>query len=295
MLLAGCLATNIESSGSPGGSGGVILFASNRDNTREFELYRIGGDGKGLQRLTFDAEHNNMGPVMSPDGKLIAWERENASPSGGVESAEIWIMNADGTNQRPVVSNGSFNRSPTWLDHGAALAYASFVSGNWEIYRLSLGGGEPVNLTNNPYADEHPRVSPDGSTIAFDSNRDFNYEIYLMDTDGSRQRNLTHSPDTDDRFPAWTPDGTAVLWAHGTENFDIYRVDPDGTHMRAVIATTFSESHPSVSPDGAQLVFQTDQSPPFGLFVARLDGSDPHPLGSSSRKTGSDVEPNWNP
>ena len=293
LLGAACLETNIDSPGT--GSGGTVLFASNREDARNFELYRISGDGKGLSRLTFDPQHNDLGPVMSPDGHLVAWERENPSASGGVESVEIWMMNSDGSSGRALIANGSFNRSPTWLAGGKALAYASFVSGNWEIYRIPLDGGEPVNLTRNQYADQHPRASPDGNTIAFDTNRDFNFEIYLMDSDGGRQRNLTQAFSVDDRFPAWTPDGSQVLWSHGTDTFDIYAIGADGSDPHAVVASPFSESHPSVSPDGHLVVFQTDQAPPFGLFVAPMAGGDAHPLGVDPVKHGSDIEPNWHP
>jgi TolB protein len=292
--MPGCLSTNLDGPVSALGTGGTILFASNRDDAANFEIYRVAGDGAALRRLTFDPKHNDMGPVMSPDGRFVAWERENTSASGGVDAVEIWIMNTDGTEPRVLVANGSFNRSPTWLDNGGAIAWASFVSGNWEIYRVPLSGGEPVNLSRSPYADQHPRASPDGTTLAFDTNRDFDFEIYLMDADGTHQRNLTQSVTTDDRFPSWTPDGRQIVWSRGLATSDIYAVESDGSGPRAVIATPYSETHPSVSPDGRQVVFQTDQSPPFGLFVAPFEGGDGRSLVPvDPRKRGSDLDPTW--
>ena len=82
------------------------------------------------------------------------------------------------------------------------IAFASDVSGNWEIYLTDTVGKPPVNLTRNPAADYYPTWSPDGTQIAFFSRRDGNHEIYRMQTDGTNQQRLTHHPATD-KAPAW--------------------------------------------------------------------------------------------
>ena len=46
-------------------------------------------------------------------------------------------------------------------------------------------GGDPVNLTDDPFDDFLATRSPDGSRIAVDSNRQFLRAIYVMDSDGS--------------------------------------------------------------------------------------------------------------
>src|SRR5688572_17507016 len=150
----------------------------------------------------------------------------NRHPSGGVVAREIWVMESDGSNPRPIVRNGAFNESPSWVNT-EVIAFASDISGNWEIYTQPLGGGPPTNVTRNPFADQYPRVSPDGSRILFHSNRDYNFEVYSVAADGTDVRNLTQSPH-DDRFATWVPDGTGILWSRFIDSFDIWSMAADG-------------------------------------------------------------------
>lgn len=287
---AACTETNITRPKAVPGNG-VIVFSSNRED-RNYEIFRIGANGAGLTRLTHDLEHNDYDPVLSRDGGRIAWERE--VPTGaGVAAVEIWVMDANGGNARVVVRNGAFNESPSWLPGDTALVYASDVTGDWEIYRVSLAGGAPVNLTNAPFAlDQHPRVSPDGTRILFQTNRDLNFEIYSMDARGGDVRNLSKSPG-DDRWAAWTPDGR-VVWSRYDENFDLWLMNADGSGQKAILRSLFSKTHPAVSPDGQAIVFQSDEAPPSSLFVMPITGGAPRLLtGGPGWKSGSDQTPWW--
>lgn len=290
LLAAACTATNITDPGP--GSGGRIYFASDRlDNN--FELYSISGDGKGLRRLTTDKVHNDRTPVVSPDGRFVAWVRENAG-GGGVASTEIWVMNSDGSLPRAVVQNASFNQSPSWTKDGTGLVYASFVTGNWEIFRVPITGGTATNLTNNEFADQNPRVSPDGTKIVFHSNRDLNFEIYTMTLDGGSPTNLSQSS-LDDRFPNWAPDGR-IIWTRFADNFDLWIMGADGGGAHALTTSTFNENNGSVSPDGNSVVFETNRlgGPSTTLFTMPVSGGDPRSLtGFTGSAAGSEIEPWW--
>ena len=107
-------------------------------------------------------------------------------------------------------------------DPPRTIAFASDVSGNWEIYLTDTTGKLPVNLTRNPAADYYPTWAPDSTQIAFFSRRDGNHEIYVMQVDGTHQRRLTHHPATD-KAPAWSPDGTRLAFtSNRAGHFDIY-------------------------------------------------------------------------
>lgn len=292
LLILGCTATNITDPGP--GAGGRIYFASNR-NDNNFELYSISGDGKALRRLTHDNVHNDRTPVVSPDGRFVAWVRENAAPGGGVTSTEIWIMNSDGTLPKAVVQNSSFNQSPSWTQDGSALVYASFVTGNWEIFRVPVAGGTETNLTNSEFADQNPRVSPDGLSIVFHSNRDLNFEIYSMNLDGGSPTNLSESP-VDDRFPNWAPDGRIVWTKFSENNFDLWMMGATGDDPHALTTSTFDENNGSISPDGNSVVFETNRlgGAAMTLFTMPLAGGEARPLTAlGGANTGSEIEPWW--
>jgi len=76
---------------------GKIAFVSDRDGNAE--IYTMNPDGSDPNRLTFDPRRD-FNPAWSPDGKRIAFVRFRIL-SGGPPSGEIYVMNADGSNQTP--------------------------------------------------------------------------------------------------------------------------------------------------------------------------------------------------
>ena len=296
LTAAACRDTNIVDPLAGSDAGGVIVFASNRiDNN--FEIYRIGADGKGLRRLTTSRDYNDRAPVLSHDGARVAWEREIATPTGDLIEVELWTMNVDGTDPRVLVRNGSFNRAPSWGPSGE-IVFASRLSGSDQIYRLSPSAAEPVRLTSTGAADQNPRVSPDGLRIVFQSNRGLDFDIHVMNADGSGVVNLTQSAG-DDRFPAWSPDGSRIVWTRfesEANGFDVYSMPSAGGDASVVVATVFNELAPSVSPDGLSIVYQTDRAPPFTLYTVPIAGGDGRPLRAlAALSPGSDLAPWWGP
>lgn len=286
--LGACTETNITGPGA--GAGGVVVFASNRRDNN-FEIYRIAGNGADARRLTTDLQHVDLAPTLSQNGSRIAWEREIAG-ANGIEQVELWVMDADGANPRVVVKNGSENRSPSWGAGDATLYYASFAAGNWEIFRTDLATGATVNLTNHPFADQHPRVSPDGRFVAFHTNRDVQFEIYVMNADGSSPRDVSNDPE-DDRYPSWSADGSRIAWSRYVDSFDLYTMKADGTDQRVVAVTPYQELGASFSPDGASLVYQTNRYPPFGLEIMPVGGGAARPLVMPNAAPGIDLAPAW--
>lgn len=290
-VLTGCTETNITAPRTAAGAG-TIVFSSNRADGN-FEIWSMAGDGSGLRRLTRDVDHNDYAPALSHDGTRIAWERDVETAGHNVVAKEIWVMNADGSDPHAVVANGSFNESPCWGPGDRSLIYASLATGNWEIFRVPLGGGAPVNLTNSAQADQYPRLSPDGTRIAFQTNRDLNFEIYAMDVDGGHQTDLTNDP-ADDRFPAWSPDGSRLVFTRFGDSFDIWTMDASGGGQHAVVASPFQELDPSVSPDGRSVVFESDRGAPSSLFTVPLEGGAARQLtGRPGTATGTDQQPWW--
>jgi hypothetical protein len=132
----------------------------------------------------------------SPDGSQIVF----VSNRDG--NFEIYVMDADGTNQTRLTNDAASDDRATWSPDGSQIAFESNRDGNFEIYVMDADGTNQARLTNDPAADSAAAWSPDGSQIAFRSTRDGNNEIYLMNADGSNQINLTIDPAVDEA-PAW--------------------------------------------------------------------------------------------
>ena len=129
----------------------------------------MNADGSEQNRLT-----NNPGkppsavdehPAWSPDGRKIAFV------SYRDRNPEIYVMNADGSEQRNLTDNSAADRHPSWSPDGNKIAFYR------RIRDLGIVGG---------------------------SRRVANFEIHVMNADGSEQKNLTDNPALDIR-PSWSP------------------------------------------------------------------------------------------
>ncbi|TYP95586.1 WD40-like Beta Propeller Repeat [Fodinibius salinus] len=182
------------SSWSPDGSS--LAFVDERSGN--LEIYTIGADGSGEQRLTNNSAGDES-PHWSPDGSKIVY----ASKTDG--DFEIYSMNPDGSDHQQITSDTDYNATPRWSPDGSTIAFTSDRSGNLEIHTMNADGNDVQQLTNDPASDGLPSWSPDGSELAFYSTRDGNYEVYKTNADGSDTSVKLTDHSAADNTPYWSP------------------------------------------------------------------------------------------
>ena len=169
---------------------------------------------------------------------------------------------------------------PSLSPDGSIVAFATRLSGSWDIYAQRVGGRNRTLIVGDPQRDERgPAFSPDGSQIAF-YERDADGGIFITGATGESTRRVA-----DVGFhPAWSPDGRQI--AYTTEEiFDPYSrqsasflwvVDAAGGAPRRVSGQDAAQ--PSWAPDGRRLVFWSNVQGQRDLYTVAIDGSDVAPV-----------------
>lgn len=220
----------------------------------------------GLTDLTNDRGDDLM-PAWSPDGTKIVFTSNRAG------TADVYIMNVDGTGVTRITHSGATETAPIWSPDGSKIVMDSDRDGNREIYSMNADGSDQTRLTFNPTSDCGPvSFSPDGKRIAFARNAlsggqaTDNYDIYSMNVDGSDLKQLTTHPRFDAE-PVWSPDGSTILFISGRDrNFEIYAINTDGSGEVNLTNSPGYEGAFAFASDGKQVFF-------LGSTIERIEQS----------------------
>jgi Tol biopolymer transport system component len=165
---------------------GWIVFTSTRDG--DLELYKMRDDGSQLTRLTHAPGYDG-GAFFSADGKRIVYRASRpATPEALAEyqallakklvrpaQLEIWVMDADGANQRQVTRLGAASFAPFFHPDGKRIVFASNHADpkgrNFDLYLVKDDGTGLERVTTEQTFDGFPMFSADGKQLVFGSNR----------------------------------------------------------------------------------------------------------------------------
>jgi YD repeat-containing protein len=179
-------------------------------------------------------------------------------------SAQLYLMDTDGSNQTRLTNNSANDESPRWSPDNTRILFQSDrdnpFSGAAEIYVMNSDATAQTRLTNNTEDDSFPVWSPAGNKIAFQSLRnDLYYQVYVMNADGSNQVNLSNG-NTNDGQPSWSPDGTKIAFTSerdhpGTPSIYVMNADGSGQTRLTFSTAGIRDEQPAWSPDGTKLLF----------------------------------------
>jgi TolB protein len=173
-----------------------ILFS--RADGGNTDIYRVSSAGGGTPQKLTNSPGIDTGGSYSPDGSRIVFESDR---SGG---QQIYVMNADGSNQQRISFGGGRYATPVWSPRGDLIAFTK-LAGSFRIGVMSPNGSGEKLLTDGNQ-DEGPSWSPNGRVITFfRSGRGSagKADLWSVDLTGVNARRIPTPLDGSD--PAWGP------------------------------------------------------------------------------------------
>ncbi|ASY63191.1 tolB protein precursor [Sinorhizobium sojae CCBAU 05684] len=225
-------------------------------------LHRIGLDGAPdpVEIDTGIARQCNNDHGISPDGTTLA-----ISDKTEFGKSAIYLLPIEGGTPRLVTP-----KLPSywhgWSPDGRTLTYCGIRDQVFDIYTISVEGGEERRLTWGEGRNDGPDWSPDGKWIYFNSSRTGRMQIWRIRPDGSDVQRITDSP-YGDWFPHPSPNGRHLLvLSYDGEVFDHPRdlhvrlrlMDPEGGDAHVLFQLFGGQGTmnvPNWSPSGDAFAF----------------------------------------
>ena len=247
-----------------------------------------GGTFPGANGLIAYASGSNVATI-TPDGTVITPIASGQDPSWSadgskiayVRSGDLYIADANGSNEVQITSGSALDRDPSWAPDGAQIAFAREEAADRDVAVVDVATHTVTEIITGSFQAYYPAWSPDGSTLAYRSNQagcSSSFCIFTANPDGSGQTELVDSASFRAATqPSWSPDGAEVVFVYDDDPGSEYNggvavvSSAGGTPTALTDDASLNESNPAFSPDGTFIAFVRNGV----LWRMEADGSDP--------------------
>ena len=220
--------------------------------------------------------------ALSPDGKQLLyndwkgyedpWRKHHQSSV----ARDIWLTDSGKQHFRKLTNFSGEDRNPVWAPDGQSYYYLSEQDGSFNVYKNSLNGGQPTQLTHHKtHPVRHLSISRQGLLCY-----DYDGEIYTLSEGGQPkkvnvqirkdrvgsdliQKLLTNGATS----VAVAPNGKEVAFvAHG----DVYVTSVEYETTRQITNTPQQERNVEFSPDGRALLYSAEREGTWGIYESKL-------------------------
>ncbi len=227
-----------------------------------------------------DLKPENAVQVMPDTGDTwgISWTHDNkiVYVSNQTGDAEVWVMDADGANAKPLTNDRQFKMTPVASPDGRYIVYTS-SSGGGQLVRIDANGGNPTVLVSASGAD-NPDISLDSKWVIYSAySADGILRVHRVPIEGGESQRLTEYRATEPRysrdgtrFACFTPNEKTQNWtrlaivpAEGGAPLTIFDSPPNTNITRGPIWT----------PDDSGITLVVAPGEMQNLWLQPVDGS----------------------
>lgn len=207
---------------------GIVGFRDGDDHEPIRRIFTVRSDGSGVRVIR--GTNGATGPVLSPDGRTVAFtrfvDRETTTTVGGeprdeFHGASIWTADILTGAQRQLTpwQDGLSYIASSFSPDGSTLLAThedNLLLNESEPVALKLDGSDSRRLLDDGFS---PVYSPDGSRIAlvrrikeYGKDREEDTDLYTVNADGTGVRRLTRTPGRSEFAPSWDPSGERLAY-----------------------------------------------------------------------------------
>lgn len=248
---------------SPASSGLLVLQAQHYSNI----WVATAGNTTAAKQITFEL----LGRKSGWDALEWTMDGRIAYTAFSQTSETIWLMDADGKNQKQIIPEGRTNSHLSFSADGNKLVFDSNRSGSWEIWTANADGSQMRQLTTGGN-NSQPHISPDGNSIVYRSLQNGLGVLRRMAANGGESVQLTENAVSWARF---SPDGKFIACIYRTEGKTKLAVlnASDASPVKLFDFPQSANFNNGIrwTPDGANLTFRDWNN---GIWRQNLDGGE---------------------
>jgi len=217
-----------------------------------------------IQQLT-DDRASDIRAVWSADGTRVAFQTNRS------KLYQVYIMDADGSNERRLTEGDVDDRHPSFSPDGRRVAVDSGTDATREIWTIDVDTGARTQVTQLGAISTFPSWSPDGARLSFYTYRNGVLDLWSVGLDGSSPRRLTNGLASEQKNQCtfachaapWSPDGTRLAYSTAGQGEVWTMLAADGSDpVRVSPSSDAGSSHFPVYLADGRLLYVTEHVTP---------------------------------
>ncbi len=175
-----------------------VVMSLSRSGGQHSNVYSMDLRTRKMTRLTNTAAIDTS-PSYAPDGRRITFSSDRA---GGTQ---LYVMNADGSNQKRISFGKGRYSTPVWSPRGDLIAFTKISKGKFLIGVMKPDGSRERILTEGRH-NEGPTWAPNGRVLLFfreTGGATGGPKLWMVDLTGRNERKIETKNWASD--PAWSP------------------------------------------------------------------------------------------